>query len=58
MPAVQSNAAQKNPLVFLWTEILFLPGGLPGAWAGKREDPCKEVRERSVLHCKNGKNGG
>ena len=30
---------KKDPLVFLWTEILPLSGRVPGAWAYEGEDP-------------------
>ena len=36
---VPADAQEKDPLVFLWTEILPLSGRVPGAWTHEGEDP-------------------
>ena len=44
MREMQQDAAQEAQMVSLWTEILFLPGRMPGAWGCEGENQGKKVR--------------
>ena len=46
------DAAEKDPLVFLWAAVLFCTEYLSGTWLYELQDPGEEIVTGSVLSSK------